>query len=80
MLKSTANALFDEVENKFREMQLAESAVVYANRDRNHQDDVHQQLCALEDSFYHGEFVKVYHDANAIFKRMHVEDSGNANG
>lgn len=80
MLKSTANALFDEVENKFREMQLAESAVVYANRDRNHQDDVHQQLCALEDSFYHGEFVKVYHDANAIFKRMHVEDAGNANG
>ena len=80
MLKSTASALFDEVENKFREMQLAESAVVYANRDRNHQDDVHQQLCQLEDSFYHGEFVKVYHDANAIFKRMHVEDAGNANG
>ena len=79
-LKSSANALFDEVENKFREMQLAESAVVYANRDRNHQDDVHQQLCALEDSFYHGEFVKVYHDANAIFKRMHIEDAGTANG
>ena len=79
-LKSSANALFDEVENKFREMQLAESAVVYANRDRNHQDDVHQQLCQLEDSFYHGEFVKVYHDANAIFKRMHIEDAGNANG
>ena len=80
VLKSTANQLFDEVENKFREMQLAESAVVYANRDRNHQDDVHQQLLALEDSFYHGEFVKVYHDANAIFKRMHVEESGSANG
>ena len=79
-LKSSANLLFDEVENKFREMQLAESAVVYANRDRNHQEDVHQQLCQLEESFYHGEFVKVYHDANAIFKRMHVEDAGNANG
>ena len=80
ILKSNANSLFDEIENKFREMQLAESAVVYANRDRNHQEDVHQQLCVLEDSFYHGEFVKVYHDANAIFKRMHVEDAGNANG
>ena len=79
-LKSTANALFDEVDNRFREMQLAESAVVYANRDRNHQDDVHQQLCQLEEEFYNGEFVKVYHDANAIFKRMHVEESGNANG
>ena len=80
VLKMTANALFDEVENKAREMQLAESAVVYANRDRNHQEDVHQQLCVLEDAFYHGEFVKVYHEANAIFKRMHVEDSGAANG
>ena len=80
VLKSTANALFDEVENRFREMQLAESAVVYANRDRNHQDDVHQQLCLLEEAFQHGEFVKVYHDANAIFKRMHVEESGSANG
>ena len=80
VLKSTANALFDEVENKFREMQLAESAIVYANRDRNHQDDVHQQLCLLEESFAHGEFVKVYHDANAIFKRMHVEESGTPNG
>ena len=80
ILKNTANALFDEIENKFREMQLAESAVVYANRDRNHQDDVHQQLCALEEAFYHGEFVKVYHEANTIFKRMHVEETGNPNG
>ncbi len=80
ILKNTANQLFDEVENKFREMQLAESAIVYANRDRNHQEEVHQQLCALEEAFYHGEFVKVYHDANALFKRMHVEDTGNANG
>ena len=79
-LKGNANALFDEIENKFREMQLAESAIVYANRDRNHQDDVHQQLSALESEFYQGEFVKVYHEANAIFKRMHVEDTGTANG
>ena len=61
-------------------MQLAESAIVYANRDRNHQEDVHQQLNVLEEAFYNGEFVKVYHDANALFKRMHVEDSGAANG
>lgn len=79
-LKGSASALFDEIENKFREMQLAESAIVYANRDRNHQDDVHQQLSSLEQEFYQGEFVKVYHEANAIFKRMHVEDTGTANG
>lgn len=80
ILKNTATNLFDEIENKYREIQLAESAVVYANRDRNHQEDVHQQLCALEEAFYRGEFVKVYHDANAIFKHMHVEELGNNNG
>lgn len=79
-LKVGANALFDEIENKFREMQLAESAIVYANRDRNHQEEVHQQLCQLEHSFEHGEFVKVYHEANLIFKRAHVDDTGSSNG
>lgn len=75
-LKKTANNFFEEVENKYREEQLAESAVVYANRDRNHQTDVHQQLCVLEKQFFSGEFVRVYHEANAIFKRMHVEEKG----
>ena len=74
-LKNVANKLFDDVDNKHREQQLAESAIVYVNRDRNHQNDVHQQLTALEESFYKGEFVKVYHDANAIYRRMHVEES-----
>ena len=52
---------------------------MYANRDRNHQADVHQQLSLLEDAFFEGEFVRVYHDANAIYRRSHVEDNnGNA--
>ena len=75
-LKNMANNFFEEVENKNREEQLAESAVVYANRDRNHQTDVHQQLSVLEKSFFNGDFVKVYHEANAIFLRMHVEEKG----
>ena len=75
-LKNVANRFFDEIDNKYREEQLAESAIVYANRDRNHQADVHQQLSVLEDSFFEGEFVRVYHDANAIYRRMHVEETG----
>ena len=74
-LKTIGNRLFDDVENKYREEQLAESAIVYANRDRNHQTDVHQQLTGLENSFFAGEFVKVYHSANAIYRRMHVEEA-----
>lgn len=77
-LKNLANNVFEEIENRYREQQLAESAIVYANRDRNHQTDVHQQLSVLEKAFYNGEFVKVYHEANGIYQRMHV-DEGSAN-
>lgn len=77
-LKNVANAFFDDAENKCREAQLAESAIVYANRDRHHQKDVHQQLNVLEKSFYDGEFLKVYHDASAIYRRMHVEEEADA--
>lgn len=73
-LKAIANSLFDEVESKSREQKLAESAIVYANRDRNHQNDVHQQLSILENCFYEGDFLKVYHDANAIYSHSHVEE------
>lgn len=79
-LKNIANHFFDDVEDKNREQQLAESAIVYANRDRNHQTDVHQQLCVLEQSFFSGEFMKTYHDANAIYKRMHAEETSNDGG
>ena len=77
-VEQTSPVKFDDVENKYREEQLAESAIVYANRDRNHQADVHQQLSVLEKSFFQGEFVKVYHEANNVYKRTHVEDSDNA--
>ena len=76
-LKRSANDFFEQVENKFRDSQLAESAVVYANRDRNHQTDVHQQLSVLENDFFKGEFANVYKSANSIYNRSHVEDKGN---
>lgn len=74
-LKGIANKLFDEVEEKYRDSSLAESAIVYANRDRNHQNDVNQQLSVLEQNFFQGEFEKVYEDANSIYRRAHVEDN-----
>lgn len=78
-LKNSANVFFDEVDNRIREAQLAESAIVYANRDRNHQMDLHQRLNVLEKQFYDGDFVKVYHDAKDLYKRSHVEE-GNYGG
>ena len=73
-LKNTANVFFDEVDNRIREAQLAESAIVFANRDRKHQMDLHQRLNVLEKQFYNGDFVKVYHDARDLYRRSHVEE------
>jgi len=77
-LKSFANSIFEEIESKYRSAQLAESAIVYANRDRNHQNDVHQELTQLEGLFYKGEFEKVYSDANEIYRRAHIDVNENA--
>lgn len=74
-LKTNANKLFDEIEEKYRQMQLAESAVVYANRDRQQQNDVDQQLNVLETQFFQGDFEKVYNEATNIYRRNHVEET-----
>ena len=77
-LENVANCLFDDVDNKFRECQLAESAIVFANRDRNHQSDVSQQLSVLDQQFFEGQFEAVYHGATSIFHRSHVEEGTDA--
>lgn len=77
-LKNLANVLFEDIEHKFNSAKLAESAIVYANRDRYHQNDVDQQLSQLEKEFFMGDFDKVYTNASAIYKRSHIEDNTNA--
>lgn len=73
-LKETADTLFDDVNKDANVIQMAESAIVYANRDRNHQGNVHQQLLICEQQFYAGEFDKTYHDVVQLLKSSHVED------
>ncbi|MBR0294858.1 MAG: hypothetical protein IJQ67_02995 [Bacilli bacterium] len=72
-LKVKASILLDDIDCKERECKLAESAIVYANRDRVHQEEVHQYLTALEEKFYEGQFETVYHEADSLFRRSHVE-------
>ena len=74
-LKNAANVFFDEIDNRIREAQLAECAIVYANRDRKYQMDLHQRLNVLEKQFYDGDFVKVYHDARELYRKSHVEEN-----
>lgn len=78
-LKTIANATCDEIEKEISVEQLAESAIVYANRDRMHQTDVHQQLNICEKEFYQGDFEKAYHDVIDLLKKQHVDDISTGN-
>ncbi len=71
-LKSFSSTLFAEVEENCRNARLAESALVYANRDRQ-QQDVNAQLNELEQAFLAGEYKKVAVNANDLYHKSHAE-------
>ena len=76
-LKTRANDLFDLINQESTNEQLAESSIVYANRDRNHQTDVHKQLLIAERQFYNGDFQKTYYDVVQLLKRKHIDEGSN---
>lgn len=73
-LNEIANSLFDNVDASFNDAQLAESSIIYANRDRFQRNEVHSELCILEENFFKGDFKNVYLEANRIYQNNHVED------
>jgi septation ring formation regulator EzrA len=78
-LKELADSVIDEVAKEVSVAELAESAIVYANRDRIHQTDVHQQLNLCEKEFYQGDFDRAYHDVIELLKSQHVDESNDGN-
>lgn len=72
-LKSMANAMFEDIENKARNCKLAESSIMALNRDRDEQD-INQTLTQLELSFSKGEFQSVYSQANSLYKNRHLDN------
>lgn len=78
-LKSTANSLCEDVEKEASVERLAENAIIYANRDRVHQNDVHRQLNICEKEFYQGDFERAYHDVVDLLKQQHIEDFSTGN-
>lgn len=74
-LNGIANTLFDNVDSTYNDAQLAESSIIYANRDRYQRSEVHSELCILEENFYKGDFKNVYLEANRIYQNNHVEES-----
>ena len=64
-LKNISNALFEEIDNKARYCQLAESSMIALNHVKNEQD-VAQALAQYEEGFFRGEFESVYTQASSL--------------
>lgn len=71
-LKNTADPLFNSIEDDYKLMCLAESAIIFNNRDREHQSDVHQKLKVIENRFENCEFDKAYQEASELYKNKHI--------
>ena len=71
-LKNTADPLFAAIEDDYKLMCLAESAILFNNRDREHQSDVHEKLKVIENRFENCEFDKAYQEASELYKNKHI--------
>ncbi|MCD8209809.1 MAG: septation ring formation regulator EzrA [Coprobacillus sp.] len=74
-LQDLASSTFSEAQDLVHTAKLAESSIVYANRDRNQQNDVHTQLLIIEREFYSGAFALVYSNANKLYQSKHVDET-----
>jgi len=71
-LRAAADPLFQSVEEDYKLMQLAESAILFNNRDREHQSDVHEKLKIIENQFINCEFGRAYQEASELYKNKHI--------
>jgi septation ring formation regulator EzrA len=72
-LKQDAEALINRLEQELKTMQLAESAILHANRDRRRLTDYHRVLPMAETSFAQGSFQQAYVEAGNLLKRINAQ-------
>lgn len=69
-LKTTGDSVINQIEQDYSMMKLAESAIVYANKDRGEMSNVNDLLLQSEKMFFDGEFEKAYNDTNVLIARV----------
>ena len=69
-LKEEGQALLEEVDAQYNLSVLAENAIVYSNRDRQHLSDIQKLVLQSEAMFYEGNFEKSYIETGNILKEI----------
>ncbi len=79
VLTEKGQILLDEIDSQYNLSVLAENAIVYVNRDRQHLSDIQKLVSQSEAMFYEGNFEKSYVETGNILKeirRQALETSG----
>ncbi|MCX5774963.1 MAG: hypothetical protein NTV44_01100 [Firmicutes bacterium] len=69
-LKEEGQKLLEEVDAQYNLSVLAENAIVYSNRDRQHLSDIQKLVLQSEAMFYEGNFEKSYIETGNILKEI----------
>ena len=69
-LSDEGDKVINEIESENNMMSLAESAILYANRDRQHLSDIHHLVLQSEAHFYEANFEKAYVDTSNALRKL----------
>ena len=71
-IKGRADELMRNVRHDHQQMMLAEAAIIFANRERNHFGEVNTLLLQTEGLYFSGDFARSYDETLKELKRRHV--------
>ena len=74
-LKQKGDELIGQINKDVNLIVMAETSILYANRDRHHLNDVHIVVKQSEQLFFEGEFEKSYVQTGDLLKRFRDENS-----
>lgn len=70
LLTEEGEKVLNEIESESNMMALAESAILYANRDRHHLSDIHHLVLQSEAHFFNANFEKAYVDTSNALRKL----------
>lgn len=72
-LRDVGSACIDSVTSDYEQARLADSAILYANRDRRHLGEINDMIKQIETLYYSGDFSRAYSETTNCLKRIRGE-------
>lgn len=72
-LRLEADSTLGALQRDYEQMELADSAILFANRDRPHIGEINNTLTQTESFYFSGDFKRAYDETTAAIKRIRGE-------